>query len=286
MSGGNYARTEKGDPITAAAAWHGWGTALKPAWEPIILARKPLQGTVAANVLRHGTGAMNIDGCRIESGDGYTENAVTQGVNTARTSYDPRQERRTFEPSQQGRWPANVVHDGSDEVVALFPQSNGQQAAVGPQYGDKSSVNAYGDWGPRDHVEPRGDTGSAARFFYTAKAGREDRNWGCDEFAERPLHWSSGHQNPGSFQAEGTKREAKNNHPTVKPHDLMRWLCRLVTPPGGLVLDPFCGSGSTGRAAIAEGFRFVGIELDPEYAAIAEARMRATQPGLPFGEAA
>lgn len=97
---------------------------------------------------------------------------------------------------------------------------------------------------------------------------------------ERPLLWSSGAQSPGTFQAEGTRRASENNHPTVKPHDLMRWLCRLITPPGGLILDPFTGSGSTGRAAIAEGFRFEGIELEPDYARIAEARIRASQPGL------
>jgi len=140
---------------------------------------------------------------------------------------------------------------------------------------------AFGARRGTDRPAPfHGDTGSAARFFYCPKADREDRNWGCEGLEEKPLLWSSGAQSPGTFQAEGTRRASENNHPTVKPHDLMRWLCRLITPPGGLILDPFTGSGSTGRAAIAEGFRFEGIELEPDYARIAEARIRASQPGL------
>jgi hypothetical protein len=171
-----------------ARRWEGWGTALKPAWEPIVLARKPFLGGVAANVLKHGTGAVNIDGCRVEAGDGFPE-----------------------------RWPANVLHDGTAEALDPFPAD-------------------------------------ASRFFYCAKASPEDRHDGVDQ----------------------------NTHATVKPTALMRWLCRLVTPPGGLVFDPFTGSGSTGRGAIAEGFRFAGCELDPANAAIAEARTRVVQPGLGF----
>jgi DNA modification methylase len=162
-----------------ARRWSGWGTALKPAHEPICMARKPLVGTVAANVLRYGTGAINVDGCRV-GGE---------------------------------RWPANVIHDGSDEATD----------------------------GLRD----------AARYFYTAKASGEDRD---EMLGDVP----------------------KNVHPTVKPTDLMRYLVRMVTPPGGLVLDPFTGSGSTGRAAMLEGMRFVGCELSPEYAEIARARIRFT----------
>lgn len=223
----SYITTESGTatdvfitaPATEAARqWSGWGTALKPALEPITMARKPLSGTVAETVLQHGTGALNVDGCRVEAGDGYTENAVTQGVNTARTSYDPRQARRTFEPSASGRWPANLIHDGSDEATAGLADS--------------------------------------ARFFYTAKASRDDRSDG-------------------------------NTHPTVKPTDLMRYLCRLVTPPGGVVLDPFMGSGSTGKAAMLEGFEFIGIEREVQYHAIAERRIRSAaatghQPSLPL----
>jgi DNA modification methylase len=231
-----------GEAISGEAKqWAGWGTALKPALEPITMARKPLQGTVAANVLAHGTGGLNVDGCRIAASDGYTENAVTQGVNTARTSYAPAVDRRTFEPSTSGRWPANLIHDGSDEVVRLFPDARSscgggksQQADIGYSGGWKAAYdNSDGQYY---------DSGSAARFFYTAKASRDDRSDG-------------------------------NNHPTVKPTDLMRYLCRLVTPPGGTVLDPFMGSGSTGKAAMLEGFEFIGIEREPQYFAIAEQRI-------------
>lgn len=249
------------------------GTALKPAWEPIVLARKPLIGTVEANWQAHGTGALNIDGCRVETSDGYAENAVTQGVNTARTSYAPAAARRTFEPAALGRWPANLIHDGSEDVLAAFPDAPGQQRDTGPEF--ERNAQVYGKFAGVSAHAARGDSDSAARFFYCAKADRADRNDGCTGMAEKPLLWSSGEANPGSFQAEGTKRVAQNNHPTVKPTDLMRWLCRLVTPAGGLVLDPFAGSGSTGRGAILEGFRFIGCELSPEYAAIAEARIAA-----------
>ena len=229
-----------GPPVTdAARQWQGWGTALKPALEPITMARKPLVGTVAANVLAHGTGALNIDGCRVGAEDGYTENAVTQGINTARTSYAPAGVRRTFAPSSQGRWPANLIHDGSDEVVELFPTSKG--GAFPKAHGSSGFVSPE----ERETRIEMNDEGSAARFFYCAKASKRDRN----------------------------ASNASNSHPTVKPTDLMAYLCRLVTPPSGVVLDPFMGSGSTGKAAMREGFRFIGCELSPEYMTIARARI-------------
>lgn len=225
-------------PATEAAKrWSGWGTALKPAFEPIIVARKPLIGTVAENVTAHGTGAMNVGGCRVGTEE-VTINTWNDGAKPFGGGAGHEYTGRTV----RGRWPANLIHDGSAEVVAAFPQAKGQQGAVGPQYGDKASVNAYGDFGPRQDFQPRGDTGSAARFFYCAKASKADRGEG-------------------------------NAHPTVKPTALMRYLCRLVTPPGGIVLDPFAGSGSTGKGAVLEGFNFIGIELDAEYAEIARARI-------------
>lgn len=226
----------------AARQWQGWGTALKPALEPITVARKPLEGTVAANVLAYGTGALNIDGCRVVG----VRPATTRGAGGQNGRYGPIGAQGRIEDDGRGRWPANLIHDGSEEVIAAFPQAKGQQGTVGPQHGAKTSVNTYGDYGPRETFQPRGDTGSAARFFYCAKASKRDRGEG-------------------------------NNHPTVKPTDLMRYLCRLVTPPGGVVLDPFMGSGSTGKAAMFEGFRFIGCELDPDYAAIARARIAATE---------
>lgn len=225
-------------------AGNGWGTALKPAWEPIVVARKPLIGTVAENVLKHGTGAINIDGCRVEGvveGPGSTPKSSVEGQ---RGSMAGAMERIEYDGSK-GRWPANLIHDGSEEVLEAFPQAKGQAGAVGPQHGAKESVNTFGDYDPREQFEPRLDSGSAARFFYCAKASKSDR-------------------------------EAGNKHPTVKPTDLMRYLCRLVTPPNGLILDPFMGSGSTGKAALLEGFRFVGIEREAEYVTIARARL-----GLP-----
>jgi DNA modification methylase len=226
----------------AAREWQGYGTALKPATEPICLARKPIsESSIAANVLKWGTAALNIDGCRIEAGD-KTPAPVGEFArpNIGATGHKGV---RDGSADHLGRWPANLIHDGSDEVVAGFPESDGAAAAVGPQYGPKSSVNAYGDWGPRQEMKPRGDSGSAARFFYCAKATTEERGEG-------------------------------NNHPTVKPVELMRWLTRLVTPKGGLVLDPFMGSGSTALACDAEQFNFIGCELSADYAAIAERRIR------------
>ena len=202
---------------------------------------------MAANVLEHGTGALNVDGCRVAAADGYTENVVTQGISTARTSYDPRQQPSTFTPSAAGRWPANLIHDGSDEVTALFPETAPAKAAH--RGTGKGESNAYGVYGGESTVRGHDDAGgSAARFFYTAKATRAER--------------------------QGV------THPTVKPLDLMAYLCRLVTPPGGIVLDPFMGSGTTIKAALSEGFNAIGIERDADYFAMAEHRMNGAQLGL------
>jgi site-specific DNA-methyltransferase (adenine-specific) len=243
----------------------GWGTALKPAWEPICLARRPLIGTVAANIAEHGTGAINIDGCRIE-----TDDELVAGTSSIPCRHDPSVPRgRSGEASADrryseygstnfaatpgprggdplGRWPANIIHDGSDEVVTHFPtEAGGSARATGPtRTGGSVSGSMAGAFNGTDLDAPfYGDSGSAARFFYCAKTTTEERGEG-------------------------------NNHPTVKPQALMRWLCRLVTPVGGTVLDPFMGSGSTGLAADAEQFNFIGCELSPAYAAIAEQRMR------------
>lgn len=194
-------------PITAPATpevkqWQGWGTALKPALEPITLARKPLAGTVAANVLEHGTGGINVDGCRVEGEPWKAHNATGLGsVKFFSIGETPVIEKV---PHDAGRWPANILHDGSEDVGAVL--------------------------------------GEAKRFFYCPKASRKERGEG-------------------------------NNHPTVKPVELMRYLVRLVTPPGGLVLDPFCGSGTTGIACKLEGFAFHGIELNPDYAELSKKRI-------------
>ena len=231
--------------------WKGWGTALKPAWEPIVLARKPLQGTVAANVLRHGTGALNVDGCRVP---GVVEsNPSARGAGNISTSGHKGQADTGLDRvSDVGRWPANILHDGSDEVLAAFPQASGAVAPVTNRNTDGDATrHAYGKYrGGRATSDQRDGGGSAARFFYCAKADRADRNEGG----------------------------ANNTHPTVKPTDLMRWLCRLITPPGGTVLDPFMGSGSTLKAAELEGFSAIGIELEAEYIEIARRRIAGDAP--------
>jgi len=262
------------------------GTALKPAWEPIIVARRPLIGTVAANVQKHGTGALNIDGCRI----GYENDAPDPATNplfrkqngyangnasdAGSASYALKDGSGERNPNTLGRWPANIIHDGSDEVLACFPvtTSGTQTQPIGT--GGIWSTESNTPCGPQ-----YGDAGSAARFFYCAKAAREDRNAGCEHLPTRAeLIGAAGHAiNPMTGRPVVDVPRA-NHHPTVKPTDLMRYLCRLVTPPGGLILDPFAGSGSTGKAAAFEGFRFLGIELDPEYAEIAEARIRGVAP--------
>ena len=249
-------------PATPAAQqWQGWGTALKPAWEPIIVARKPLVGTVAANVQTFGTGAVNVDGCRVGTGNTRRKNHGGTG--------NPEQWRTGngddfISGSDSGRWPANLIHDGSDEPCQLL--------------------------------------GNAARFFYCAKASKSDRDKGCKGLEERDA--------VGGMKATGLcrkcgrqkvntsgeckcaepdfgpiQRQRTNHHPTVKPTDLMRYLCRLVTPPGGTVLDPFCGSGSTGKAATLEGFEFIGIEREAEYAEIARARIAHARGDMPLLEA-
>ena len=205
----------------AAREWEGWGTALKPGHEPVIVARKPLEGTVAANVLEHGTGALNIDACRIGG------------------------------PS--GRWPANVVLDES-QVEVLDQQSGITKSTGGSGAASmKGARNVYGEYSGKTrpaNIGGLGDTGGASRFFYTAKASK----------AERPV-------------VDGTA------HPTVKPLAIMRWLIRLTTPPGGLVLDPFAGSGTTVEAAILEGFPVIGIEREADYLPLIQARIdRATAP--------
>lgn len=273
MSGANYERTEKGDPITAAAAaWEGWGTALKPAHEPIVLARKPLNGTVANNVLQHGTGALNIDGCRIEAQDSFGGGAK------ATSGFVDGYENDGWTPgSPLGRWPANLIHDGSDEVLELFPYSKSQRSNRGDAQG-----GLYGGGWSGNTVRGHDDSGSAARFFYCAKANKRDRNEGLDHLtpqreADRPHDNLPGGDNPRNQ----TNNPRLNHHPTVKPTTLMRYLCRLITPPNGIILDPFTGSGSTGKAAILENFRFIGIEQQPDYITIAQARIQHTESTFP-----
>jgi site-specific DNA-methyltransferase (adenine-specific) len=273
----NY-NLQRNEFITAPATpeakqWQGWGTALKPALEPITVARKPLIGTVAENVLQHGTGAINVDGGRVGTEDKIDferkENGITQSgwkdVN-----------RNPYEQHSEGRWPANFIHDGSEEVMGLFPQAGGGFGKRGGRNG--ATVGDYG-MGATMETVGYGDSGSAARFFYCAKASKADRDEGCEKLQERSagecvdrVEGSAGMESPRA--GAGRTSGSRNHHPTVKPTDLMRYLCRLVTPPNGIVLDPFMGSGSTGKAAMLEGFAFVGIEREAEYIDIAKARIQ------------
>jgi site-specific DNA-methyltransferase (adenine-specific) len=235
-------------PATEAAKqWQGWGTALKPALEPITVARKPLIGTVAENVLQHGTGAINVDGGRVafvSDADRRESTAKNQHADfgtqpmTNNNVYGDYSMIQPANYNPPGRWPANFIHDGSEEVVGLFPDTKSGFM----RGGEKASKGLGMFGGGQSNADTYGDSGSAARFFYCAKASKRDRDEG-------------------------------NNHPTVKPTDLMRYLCRLVTPPNGTVLDPFMGSGSTGKAAALEGFSFIGIEREAEYVTIAQARI-------------
>jgi site-specific DNA-methyltransferase (adenine-specific) len=236
-------------PATEAARqWQGWGTALKPALEPITVARKPLSSTVAATVLEHGTGALNIDGCRVAHDEDCRMMAPSQ-ANIDNPSEKHRQAGRresVLELKPGGRWPSNLIHDGSYEVVGLFPVVSGK---VGMKGNTGHGNKVYGGFPHQaDRELGTSDHGSAARFFYTAKASASER--------------------------QGVA------HPTVKPLALMAYLCRLVTPPGGTVLDPFMGSGTTIKAANSEGFYAIGIEQDPDSFAMAEHRTDGAQLGL------
>lgn len=276
IGAGAFGEARMGD-ITAPATdeakqWDGWGTALKPAHEPIVMARKPLDGTVANNVLTHGVGGINIDGCRVGRADGDDSSAgnrtATFGTQDTSSGGDGS---GGWSQNEQGRFPANLIHDGSDEVTELFPDSKAGKPRNDRGTGGIWSESMGVPCGPQ-----YGDIGSAARFFYCAKANKKDRNEGLDEFAEkreadRIISDGVGGDNPRNR----SNTPKLNHHPTVKPTDLMRYLVRLVTPPNGTVLDPFTGSGSTGKAAVLEGFSFIGIEQSEEYVHIAKARIGA-----------
>ena len=233
----------------------GWGTALKPAHEPIVMARKSIEGTNKNNREKYGTGGINIDECRVES----------------------------------ERYPANVMHDGSEEVLSGFPHT--KSGTLSPDMNVKESTGWSGG-SKADRVKNNfiGNEGSAARFFYCPKTSKSERNQGLDDFETKMMGMSGGAQSKSEGydkgQGIGLNRviERKNTHPTVKPVELMKYLCRLVTPKGGIVLDPFMGSGSTGMAAKDEGFDFIGIEREKEYFEICKSRIEKSSPLMEFFE--
>jgi site-specific DNA-methyltransferase (adenine-specific) len=295
----------------------GRGTALKPAHEPIVVARKPLIGTVAANFERWGTGALNIDAYRIGTEGGSSEpdgggihryNKMLNEQGYRPSAYQPTRDGESsaekvyageggtnfaMKPGPRGgdpcgRWPANVIHDGSEEVTSLLPSV--KSGSIEPHHVRHTSktVTVYGERRAPEIEQTYGDSGSAARFFYAAKADKAEREEGCYDLAVGPLAYSNQAQaevNRGNIEHTGksginTVKMRGNTHPTVKPVDLMRYLVRLVTPKGGLVLDPFTGSGTTGVAALLEGMDFVGMEITPDYVAIAERRLKQVDPLL------
>jgi DNA modification methylase len=283
-------------PITdEAARWEGWGTALKPAHEPIVVARKPLVGTVAGNVLVWGTGGLNIDGCRVG-----TDEIKTSGARAANITGDTRSAAAAgmYGPSEgvntthTGRWPANVVFDRTaGEALDAQAPSTGSFLKPGKRYeqDDRPAVNTWNN-GAHDAFGVDGK-GGASRFFtqadfgpddwpfvYQAKPSRKERNAGLDGLPEKRKVFNGksdkpGSMKPGSVEDRQTAQPAPNHHPTVKPVALMRHLVRLVTPPGGTVLDPFAGSGTTLVAAVLEGFDAIGCEMTDEYLPIIDGRV-------------
>jgi DNA modification methylase len=278
MDSDGYGTTPITEPATdEAKKWDGWGTGLKPTVEPIVMARKPVEGTVANNVLTYGTGGINIDASRIGTetitttkGKGFA-GSFEGGINNNGGN------------THEGRWPANLILD--EQAAELLDEQSGtttsksasMKAGLVEGIGSKNlspKAETY------ESVRGHNDSGGASRFFYVAKASKRDRNEGLEDLEDSGQHkWngSVGHRGVGDYYPDGTPRPVnpmKNFHPTVKPTELMRYLVKLITPPGGTVLDPFTGSGSTGKAAILEGFDFIGIELTEDYWPIIEGRLK------------
>ena len=265
-----------------AQQWQGWGTALKPAFEPIVVARKPLgEGTVANNVLKWGTGGLNIDGSRIGTEGGGTHCDKRDIAGNCLGHDGTGKFSGTVHAKQsdlaQGRWPANIILDPYTAEL-LDEQSGQRQAGAFPKRADRTTNEIF-KYGLQERDERINlDSGGASRFFYVAKASKRDRNEGLDDLdpqrhSDRELADGVGGDNPRNR----TNQAKQNFHPTVKPTSLMEYLIKLVTPPGGVVLDPFTGSGSTGKAAILQGFDFIGIEMTEEYLPIIEGRLKHAQ---------
>ena len=255
--------------------WEGYGTALKPAYEPIIIAMKSNDGGFVDNALEHGVAGINIDGCRV--GTDIRQNPQAGFIRRGRTDEEvfntTDKNKSEGKVCVQGRFPANIIHDGSDEVVGLFPNSKGQQGDLKTYRQNKQSKNGiYGKWNEVSAFDKRGDSGSAARFFYCAKASKSERNAGCEKLEiKRPDDRTK--TGMGSFEEKGVQPQS-NNHPTVKPLPLMTYLTKLVKmPENTLILDPFAGSGSTLLACIRNNINFIGIEMSGEYCEIAKARI-------------
>lgn len=275
------------EPVTDdAKKWEGWGTALKPALEPITVARKPLEEkTVTANVLKYGTGAINIDESRVPTNPDVDDARLGgkgswKTDNAAKNVYEGGYAGEEVSSSSLGRFPANLIHDGSEEVTELFPHTKSVKGK--PRVATIKNQTRLNNSKEVQVNSEYSDEDSAARFFYIPKTSKKDRNDGLDKFKAkatassefRPNHAEKAEQGEDG-NPYGRWTPEKNNHPTVKPTDLMRYLVTMVTPKGGTTLDPFMGSGSTGRGAKLGGFNFIGVELDPDYFEIAKARIDA-----------
>jgi site-specific DNA-methyltransferase (adenine-specific) len=278
MTGSSFQVSPTVPDITApstpeAEQWNGWGTALKPAHEPIIVARKPLIGTVAHNVLTHGTGALNIDGSRIG-----TEVRTTKGMSSLGVMHDDDWQPKDVSSTATGRWPANIILD--EHTAGLLDEQSGVSKSTPASRGEVPIASNSMSGAPITFSgSGYNDSGGASRFFYVAKASKRDRNEGLEGLEDTAVGSFNGNVAKVSGNKIGAKPDkpnqpAKNFHPTVKPTALMEYLVKLVTPPNGTVLDPFTGSGSTGKAAILNGFSFIGIELTEDYLPIIDARLK------------
>ena len=300
IGAGAFGEKREGDITKGTSEWEGWGTALKPAHEPIVMARKPLEGGVAENVIKHGTGAINIDGCRIETEDKTqrVNKGVEWGVRYDKSGNDPKDY-----GSALGRFPANLIHDGSEEVEEFFPDTAPSKSGT-RRNRERNSDSAWVDALPQIDLEGGfDDSGTASRFFksiksiiYAPKASKSEREGGCDDLEEKPVAWSNQAKaelergNIDFDRNDGRKHNkvdiSKNTHPTVKPLELMKYLVRMVTRVDGLTIDPFVGSGTTAVACSEVGVKYIGFEKDTDYAKIAQARIKEAESQtrlFPFG---
>ena len=288
MQGNNFKRGSKSGEVEVTkgnSEWEGWGTALKPAHEPIVMARKPLsESSIVDNVLKHGTGAINIDGCRIEGNDAKYPDTNPDFRDQGKKSKEAIGIDKLSFGQVSGAERKKVVRKSRSED-GVWTDGNSGMKAEGTQYADADPRGRF-----PANVMHGGLQEEWARYFYCPKTSSAERNRGLDDFDTKKMGMSGGAQSKGDGydkgQGIGLNRviERKNTHPTVKPQELMKYLCRLVTPKGGVVLDPFMGSGSTGMAAKDEGFDFIGIEKEQEYFEIAEARIKVSSPLMEFME--
>ena len=258
-----------------AIKYEGWGTALKPANEPICVARKPLsEKTIADNVLRWGTGGINIDGCRIDLNGDDTSRKITDNKNDINI-INSKNVGSQDDKWKEGRFPANILFDES--AAELLDKQSGVSKSTKSVWNGFSGDGSLEEWKRKAHIKKIeggfNDKGGASRFFYVAKVSNKERNLGLDDFEDNIIQGRDEGQDERSVAFKKRPTPMKNTHPTLKPINLISYLCRLITPEGGIILDPFMGSGSTGISACLEGFRFVGMEMDPEYFKIAEARI-------------